>query len=113
MGNNNIGDNGITAIARSLGNSKVMLLDITRCGISFIGVRLLAAALTSNQNIRTLRLWNNPVTVDGARLIMKSAVDSRVCEDVSIDYVYECDDKVKQMIAILNDRRQGVRNNIN
>ena len=113
MGNNNIGDNGITAIARSLGNSSVMLLDITRCDISFIGVRLLAAALTSNHNIRTLRLWNNPVTVDGARLIMKSAMDSGVCEDVSIDYVYECDDKVKKMIAILNDRRQGVRNNIN
>ena len=86
-----------------------MLLDITRCDISFIGVRLLAAALTSNQNIRTLQLWNNPVTVDGARLIMKSAVDNGVCEDVSIDYVYECDDKVKKMIAILNDRRQGVR----
>ena len=109
MGNSNIGNDGITAIARSLSNSSVMLLDVTRCGISFIGVKLLAAALTSNHNIRTLWLWNNPVTVDGARLIMTSAVDSGVCEDVSIDYVYECDDKVKKMIAILNDRRQGVR----
>ena len=81
------------------------------CGITFTGVRSLAAALSTNQNIRRLWLWDNPITVDGARLIMKSAVDNGVCEDVGIDDEYEDDDQVTEMITILDDRRrQDVRN---
>ena len=37
------------------------------------------------QNIRDLELGYNPITVDGARLIMKSAVENGVCEYVVID----------------------------
>ena len=55
-----------------------------------------------------LWLYGNPITVDGACLIMKFAVDNGVCEIVGIDDEYNDDDKVKEMIAILDDRR--VRN---
>ena len=66
--------------------------------------------ISSNQNIRTLRLWNNPITVDGARLIMKAAVDNAVCEDVWIDSKYDDDDEIYRMRNILDDRRkQDVR----
>ena len=107
---NHIGDDGITAIASSLSNSSIILLDVRECGISVVGVRSLAEAISSNQNIRTLRLWNNPITVDGARLIMKAAKDNAVCENIWIDSKYDDDDEVKRMMNILDDRsKQDVR----
>ena len=111
MRGNEIGDDGITAIAGSLNNSNITLLDIMNCGIGLVGVTSLAAALTSNQNIRGLDLDDNEIKVDGARLIIKSAVDNGVCEDVSISSEYEDDEEIKRMMTILDDRRrQHVRN---
>ena len=111
MRHNKIGDDGITAIAGSLSNSSITVLDVIGCGISFVGVRSLTEVLSSNQNIRTLWLWFNPITVDGARMIMQAAVDNRVCECVGIDIEYWNDEEVKRMMSILNDRRrQDVRN---
>ena len=106
MRSNQIGDDGITAIAGSLGSSSIILLNVNGCGISTVGVRSLAEALSSNQSIRTLWLWGNPITVDGARLIMKSAVDNAVCEYVWIDLKYDDDDEVKRMQNILDERRK-------
>ena len=111
MWDNNISDEGITAISSSL--SSITVLDVRWCGITFTGVQSLAKALSTNHNIRELELSGNPITVDGARLIMKSAVDNGVCEYVLIDNEYEDDDEVKEMITILDDRRrQNVRNYI-
>ena len=110
MENNNITDDGITAIAGSLRSSSITVLNVRKCGITFTGVTSLAAALTTNQSITELWLYDNPITVDGARLIMKSAVDNGVCEIVYIDDEYKDDDEVKEMKTILDDRRQNVRN---
>ena len=111
MERNKMGDDGITAIAGSLSNSNITLLDVDWCNIGFIGVKSLAAALSSNQNIRQLWLNFNPISLDGARLIMKSAVDNGVCEYVSISREYKDDEEIKRMMTILNDRkRQHVRN---
>ena len=104
MRDNDIKDEGITAIAGSLSNSSITALYVSECGITFSGVRSLAAALSANQNIRSLWLYGNPITVDGARLIMKSAVDNAVCKDVGIDNKY-WDDQVKEMMTIVYDRR--------
>ena len=109
--NNNITDDGITAIAGSLRNSSITVLGVSMCGITFTGVISLASALSTNQSIKKLWLSYNPITVDGARLIMKSAVDNGVCEIVGIDDEYKDDDEVKEMQTILDDRRrQDVRN---
>ena len=111
MSDNDIKDEGITAIAGSLNNSSITELYVQECGLTITGVRSLAAALSPNQNIRRLWLWDNPITVDGARLIMKSAVDNGVCEIVSIDDEYEDDDQVTEMMTILDNRStQNVRN---
>ena len=111
MWDNNITDDGITAIAGSLRSSSITKLDVRRCGITFTGVTSLAAVLSTNQSITRLWLTYNPITVDGARLIMKSAVDNGLCKVVSIDNKYEDDDEVKEMKTILDDRRrQNVRN---
>ena len=118
MGDNTIGDDGITAIAGSLSNSNITLLDVNECGFCLVGVTSLAAALSSNQNIRELDLYGNPISLDGARLIMKTAVDNGVCEYVSIgsmyvdvEYEYDNDEEIKRMRTILDDRRkQNVSN---
>ena len=107
---NEIVDHGITAIAGSLNNTNIALLDVSECGIGIVGVRSLAVTLLSNQNIRMLGLYDNPITVDGACLIMNSAVDNGVCEYVGIDNEY-ADNAVKKMRSILDDRsRRDVRN---
>ena len=105
MSYNNIGDDGISAIAGALGNCKINILDVTECGITLTGARVLAAALSSNHTIRNLYLWGNPITVEGALLIVKSAVDNTVCQDVSIDDEYK-NDEIKKMMYILEDRRK-------
>ena len=108
MWDNQIGNDGITAIARSLSNSSITLLNVDKCSISVVGVRSLAVAF---QSIKKLYLRYNTITVDGARLIMKSAVENGVCEYVGIDYEYKNDKEVKKMTTILDDRRtQNVRN---
>ena len=105
---NQISDDGIIAIAGSLINSSITVLDVELCGISFVGVRSLAVA---SQNIKKLYLKDNPITVDGAYLIMKSAVENGVCEYVEIDDEYKNNKEVKYMTTILDDRRtQNVRN---
>ena len=105
MFSNNIGDDGISAIAGALGNCKINILDVQHCGITLTGAQSLAEALSSNHTIRELELWNNPITVEGALLIVKSAVDNTVCQRVVIDDEYE-NDEIKKMINILEDRRR-------
>ena len=107
---NYIGDNGISAIAGALGDCKINILDVENCNITLIGATSLAAALSSNHTIRHLRLRDNAITVEGALLIVKSAVDNTVFHYVTIDDEYYENDEVKKMINILEDRgRQHVR----
>ena len=50
-------------------------------------------------------LRGNPITVEGALLIVKSAVDNTVCQCVGIDDEYK-NDEIKKMMNILEDRRR-------
>ena len=105
---NNIGDDGISAIAGALGNCKISELGVRECGITLTGARSLATALYSSNTIRELRLNSNPITVEGALLIVNSAVHNTVCQYVGIDSEYKNDEI--QMMNILEDwRRQEVR----
>ena len=95
LNDNSIDNDGIIAIASSLSNSSITILDVKWCGISDFGVGSLAEAISSSQNIRTLWWSCNPITVVGARLIMKAAMDNDV--NVEIDNKYY-DDYEVQMI---------------
>ena len=101
----NIGDDGISAIAAALGNCKISGLRVDGCGITLTGARSLAKALYSCTTIRVLWLRDNPITVEGALLIVNSAVHSTVCQDVWIDNVYR-NDEIQKMMNILEDRRR-------
>ena len=105
MRNNNIGDDGISAIAGALGNCQINILSVNQCGITLTGAKSLAEVLSSNHTIRELWLRGNPITVEGALLIVKSAVDNTVCQCVGIDDEYE-NDEITKMMNILEDRRR-------
>ena len=110
IGGNSIGDDGISAIARALSNCKINKLNVDRCNITLIGATSLSAVLSSNHTIRNLWLEGNPITVEGALLIVKSAVDNTVCQYVHVDYEYYENYEVTKMMNILRDRgRQEVR----
>ena len=102
---NNIGDNGISAIAKVLGISNINKLSVCGCDITLTGVKSLALALSSNHTIRKLWLYSNPITVEGALLIVRSAVHSTVCQRVFIDDEYE-NNEVKKMMSILEHRSE-------
>jgi len=105
MRDNNIGDDGIAAIAGALDNCKINELYFSRCGITFTGAKSLAAALSSNHTIRVLWLRDNPITVKGALLIVKSAVCNKECQLVGINDEYK-NDEVMIMLNILVNRTQ-------
>ena len=106
---NNIGDDGISAIAEALGSCKIRVLNVSQCGITLTGARALATAVSSHHTIRELWLSGNPITVEGALLIVNSAVNNTVCKYVSFDTEYENDEKVHKMMKIFTYRRRMVR----
>ena len=89
ISHNDIGDDGISAIAGALGNCKISELNVRGCGITLSGARSLATALYSSNTVRELDLWRNPITVEGALLIVNSAIHNTVCQRVVIDYEYK------------------------
>jgi len=78
MSCNNIGDDGITTIAGTLSNSQISKLDVSDCGITLTVARSLAAGLLVNSSVRIINVSGNPITVEGARLILQSTMDNGV-----------------------------------
>ena len=74
MCGNDIGDDGVSAISEALGDCRINILNLRRCNITRVGAILLAAALSSNYSIRGLWLRDNALTIEGALLIVKSAI---------------------------------------
>jgi len=107
LGDNNIGDDGITAIAGALGKSKIRVLNVPNCGITIMGAKELTTALSTNQTIKKLFLFDNPITVEGARLMLQSAINNGVCEQVFINDDYRSDNEVQKMRTILKTRREA------
>jgi len=106
MSDNNIGDDGITAIAGTLSNSQISELFVNYCGITLTGARSLAAGLLVNNSVRILFMYGNPITVEGSHLILQSAVDNGMCQKVFIN-TYG-DHEVKRMLSILEQRKKQV-----
>ena len=108
MNGNSIGDNGITAVATALTNSRIRELWVIGCDITLTGARSLAILLSVNQSIRKLKLSGNPITTEGARVILQSAVNNEACQaDIGIDYYeYSRDSEVQSLMNIMEDRRR-------
>ena len=109
---NPIGDEGIAAIARTLDNASISKLYVYKCNITVTGAKSLAGALKTNHTLKLLKclisclLYTNNITVDGAIAILEAAVANRVCQEVMIDDEYCSNDKVKELMSILEKRRK-------
>ena len=106
MGDNNIGDDGIRVIAVALDKNKIRVLTVFGCGITDTGAKQLAIGLSLNSSITELNVWSNPITVEGARLILQSAVNNKVCTSVSMDDTHNTDSEVRRMSNILETRQE-------
>ena len=106
---NNIGNDGISTIAEALSMCKISHLNVSGCGITLIGAKSLAAAISSSYTIRELKLYNNPITVEAALLLVISAVHNTVCQHVWIDDEYKNDEIRKMMNILMGRRTQEVR----
>ena len=105
MSENDIGNDGISAIVRGLGNCKINELFVDHCGITVTGARILAASLSSHPTIRVLRLQSNLITEEGAQQILEAAVNNTVTITVYIDDKYK-NYKVMEILTILKKRRE-------
>ena len=103
---NPIGDEGIAAIATNLENSMISKLYVAWCEITVTGAKSLSGCLVNNNTLKSLAVWGNNITVNGAIAILKAAVSNNVCEELVIDDEYKNDDKVKEMISILEERKR-------
>ena len=103
---NPIGDKGIAPITKSLDDARISELNVSRCKITITGAKLLAAGLIDNHSIKLLDVRYNDITVDGAVAILEEAVANRVCQEVIVDDKYKKDDKVKELLSILEERKR-------
>ena len=109
---NNIGDDGIIAIAMALTNSTIRELWVYKCGITLTGARSIATLLSLNHSIRELWLENNPITTEGAHVILQSALNNEASQvDIYIDHDYT-DSEVRRMKNILDNRRRMKTNEV-
>ena len=115
IGLNSIGDEGIAAIARTLDNASISKLFVDNCNITVTGAKSLAAGL--KLTIATLKvlvvdvsppfhLRANNITVDGAIALLEAAVANGVCQEVKIHDKYKSNDKVKELMSILEKQRK-------
>ena len=101
---------GLSAIARNLDNAKIRELSVSWCNITITGAKSLAEGLIYNHSIKSLHVWGNDITVDGAIAILEAAVANGVCQEVIIDDKYKSYDKVNELMSVLEERkRQEVR----
>ena len=106
ISDNPIGDEAIIAVGRSLDDTSISELDMSWCQITVTGAKLLVEALINNHDIKSLHVHGNDITVDGAIAILDAAVANGVCQMVFIDYKYKSNDKVKEMMGILEERKR-------
>jgi len=103
---NDIGDDGIIAITGALNSSQINEFDVSGCGITLVGARSLSTTLLWNNSIKKLSVEDNPISVEGACLMLQSAVENSVCHDVGINSKYYDNIEVNKMMIILNQRKK-------
>lgn len=89
-----------------LNKTKISKLYVSKCGITLTGAKSIASALLHNGSIKLLVILGNPLTVEGAHLILRSAVNNGICQVVLVDKEYENEEEAKKMITILKDRNK-------
>ena len=105
---NEFGDSGLENLTNTLVSHSLNQLHINGCGISFNGAKLLANNLILKCSIAEFCLYDNPITVEGARAVLKAASSNEKCLTVKVDKEFKNeDDEIEQIINALKDRKQA------
>ena len=71
------------------------------------GAAVISKLLMNNCVIQELRLRVNDIGVEGARVILQSAVNNEACQaNIRIDDEYSRDSEIKTLMNIMEDRRR-------
>ena len=103
---NPIGDEGIAAIVTNLNNSMISAMDVHECNITVTGAKALTECLVHNHSIELLDVSSNNITLNGTTAILEAAVANKACQEVRINHEYCSDDKVKEMMSILKEKKR-------
>ena len=103
---NFIGDEGITAIAKTLKIAGISVLNAQECGITAFGAKSLARGLIYNCTMKSMDVQFNDITVDGAVVILEAAVANGVCHEIKIDNDHKSDKRVGNMNSVLEGRNK-------
>ena len=106
--NSLIGDDGLAAIAGVLGNCKLAAVDLQDCSITLTGAKFLATSLQTIKRKFGVFLDGNDITVEGARLILQSAVENKAAIGVWVGDDYKDDQKVAEMLSVLEGKRERI-----
>jgi len=105
---NEFGDHGLGSLTSTLVNHSLNQLHINGCGISHDGAKLLANDLISKCNIMEFHIYDNPITMEGARALFKAALSNEISLTVKLDKEFKSGDyEIKQIISFLKDRKQA------
>ncbi|XP_065906562.1 NACHT, LRR and PYD domains-containing protein 12-like isoform X2 [Dysidea avara] len=91
-------------------NKTITFLDINNNKIQDEGAVVISEGLRCNHTLTTLWIFGCDLSVEGSRVVLQAAVDNTVCKSVGIDTKHESDDQVKQLKAILKERKRQVDN---
>ena len=81
-------------------------LYVQESNITVTGAKSLAECLVNNHTIKLLVMERNAITVNGTITLLEATVANKVCEEVVINNEYKSDDKVKEMMCILEMRKR-------
>ena len=104
---NEFGDEGLVSFTNVLAGHSLNQLHANGCGISHKGAKQLADDLIPKCSITEYHLYDNPVTIEGARVVYRAALKNESCLTVKLDKeIRSGDDEIKEIISALNDRKQ-------
>ena len=112
LSKNNIGRNGIIAIAKAIQvNTLLQKFDISECQVADDGAAAISDSLKCNHSLQELKLSQNNITSDGAKKIAEAIQVNKMLQKLDISYNRISDDgaasisdslKINKSLQVLN-----------
>ena len=105
LSENNIGDDGASALAEHFGQSNIFKLFLDDCGITAKEAKVLAESLQTNESISVLCLSENAINVEGACVFESLVGNSILCCNIVVDnHLLKDDEEAQLMKEVLHLR---------
>ena len=106
ISNNDIGDNGIKAIADSLKvNNSISQLIASRCEITCNGAVSISDMLKNNRTLITLGIFYNPIGDNGVTTMVDALLTNDKLKKLDLRYCNLGDDGIKSLVKLLHTNK--------